>query len=158
MRKLLVIFVIFSLLFSIPAFSQYKDKSLPQIKTLMNSTLELFQEVASPLTPYRVQARILRIVKNQAGKVDFYAQISIHRYPDQQSFAITLGVVMSIITGCTRQNSWSSGKIYFCLFDKKKPKYWISTSRADVLCRQINESTWDDRIICKVILKALHKM
>jgi len=159
MRKLLVIFVIFSLLFSIPAFSQYKDKSLPQIKTLMNSALKLLLPfLPHPEQQIEPRARILKIIKNQSGKVDFYAQITTDRFRDEQSFAMTLGVVMAVVTRCTRQVSWSSDKLYFCPANTDKPKYWISTSRADVICRQINESTWDDRITSKVILKALHKM
>jgi len=108
MRKLLVIFVIFSLLLSTPAFSQhkaYKDMSLSQIKTAINLLLQLYRN-ALPFVPY-AQAKILKVVKNQSGKVDFYAQISIHREVDEHSFAMTVGVVMSLVTACTRQVSWA---------------------------------------------------
>lgn len=162
MRKLLVIFVIFSLLLSTLASSQhkaYKDMSLPQIKTAMNSLLASYRN-ALPFVPY-AQAKILKIVKNQSGKVDFYAQISIYREVDEHSFAMTVGVVMSLVTACTRQVSWSSDKLYFCPAHTDKPNYWISTSMADAICR-MNSSpladTWDDKTLAKVILKELHEV
>jgi hypothetical protein len=159
MKKCLVAFVIFSLLLSIPVLADYKGKSLSQIKTLMNSTLKLFRDEL-PFVPY-TKAKILKIVKNQSGKVDFYAQILIRREVDEHSFAMTVGVVMSVVTGCTRQVSWSSDKLYFCPANTDKPNYWISTSMADAICR-MNSSpladTWDDRILAKVILRELHKV
>ena len=160
MKKYLVAFVVFSLLLSTPAFSQhkaYKDMSLSQIKTAINLLLQLYRN-ALPFVPY-AQAKILKVVENQSGKVDFYAQISIHREVDEHSFAMTVGVVMSLVTACTRQVSWASDKLYFCPANTDKPNYWISTSRADVICR-MNISpladTWNDRTLAKVILKALH--
>jgi len=160
MKKLLVTFVVFSFLLSIPAFSQhkaYKDMSLPQIKTAINSLLTLYRN-ALPFVPY-AQAKILKIVKNQSGKVDFYAQILIRREVDEHSFAMTVGVVMSLVTACTRQVSWSSDKLYFCPPNTDKPNYWVSMSMADAICRMNSSplaNTWDDRALAKVILKELH--
>ena len=162
MKKWLVAFVIFSLLLSTPAFSQhkaYKDMSLAQIKTAINSLLMSYRN-ALPFVPY-AQAKILKIVKNQSGKVDFYARILIHREVDEHSFAMTAGVVMSLVTACTRQVSWSADKLYFCPPNTDKPSYWISTSMADAICRMNSSplaNTWDDRTLAKVILKELHKV
>ena len=162
MKKYLVALIVFSLLLSTPAFSQhkaYKDMSLSQIKTAINSLLQLYRNEL-PFIPY-AQAKILKIVKNQSGKVDFYVRILIYREVDEHSFAMTVGVVMGVVIGCTRQVPWSSDKLYFCPAHTDKPNYWISTSRADVICR-MNTSpladTWDDKIFAKVILKELHKV
>jgi len=158
-KKSILFFLCFTLVLSIPTLADYKDMSLSEIKTEINRILKLYRD-AVPFVPY-AKVKILKIIKNQSGKVDFYAQILIHREVDEHSFAMTVGVVMSIVTGCTRQISWSSDKIYVCPANTDKPEYWISTNMADAICR-MNSSpladTWDDRTLAKVILKGLHKV
>lgn len=147
MKKLLVTFVVFSLLFSTSAFSQYKSKSLAQVKIIMN---EIFKET-------EIQARILKITKNQDGKVDFYARMTKKRFPNEAEFVDTLGGVIFLVGICTRQVYWTSSRLYFCHVMTHKPTQWISTSD----CRKVlglAEFSASEERIKEAIFESLHDM
>ena len=145
MRKPLVIFVIFSLLLSIPAFPQYKGKSFSEIKAIMNVALKLVG----------VKAEILKIVVNQTLRVDFYARMTTGHFPDQHSFEMMMAGVVAVVGDCTRQTSWTSDKLYFCHVNTHKPTHWIYTKDCRSILRQAESGVSSSRL-SRAILKALH--
>ncbi len=147
MRKLLVAFIVFSLLLSIPAFSQYKGKSLTQVKTIMNAALQLVG----------VKARILKVAKNRSGKVDFYAKMTTKHFTDELSWMKTMAGVVAVVGDCTRQTSWASSRLYFCNVETNAPTNWMSTRDCRVILRQA-ESGVSSTALSKAIMSALHKV
>ncbi len=147
MRKLLVTFVVFFLLFSIPAFSQYSGKNLAQVKDIMNGALE---EVG-------LKVQILKVIKNQDGKVDFYARMTTKRFPSEAQFVIAMAGVIALVGDCTRQTYWTSSRLYFCHTTTHKPTQWISTSD----CRKVlglAEFGASEEKIKEAIFESLHDL